>query len=251
LFAPVLFCGAMLGGVVGWLEHQWLGHVEMGAFALVGMGALFAGVIRAPITSVLIIFEMTGGYGLVLPLMIANMTSYLIARHFDPRNLYDALLEQDGIHLVQATGGAHGLERLQVTQAMTRDVHVLDANLQAAEALAAIGHKSYSQFPVVDASGRCLGLINQARLRRVIAEGVQEGSIAELVRLREYVYEHDPLIRAVVRMNAVGTRQLPVVEGNTQRLLGIIAMDDIFRAQAQAADSAEAAESSARPLLGG
>lgn len=99
LFAPVLFLGAMLGGSVGWLEHHWLGHSEMGAFALVGMGALFAGVIRAPITSVLIIFEMTSGYGLVLPLMIANMTSYVIARHFDPRNLYDALLEQDGIHL--------------------------------------------------------------------------------------------------------------------------------------------------------
>jgi chloride channel protein, CIC family len=110
LFAPVLFVGAMLGGAVGWFEHHWLGHVEMGAFALVGMGALFAGVIRAPITSVLIIFEMTGGYGLVLPLMIANMTSYVIARRFDPRNLYDALLEQDGIHLTPATGDARELE---------------------------------------------------------------------------------------------------------------------------------------------
>jgi CIC family chloride channel protein len=63
------------------------------------MGAFFAGVIRAPITSVLIIVEMTGGYELVLPLMSANMPSYLIARRFDQRNLYDALLEHDGIRL--------------------------------------------------------------------------------------------------------------------------------------------------------
>ena len=72
IFAPSLFVGAMLGGAIGYLDVGLLQHEEkqLGAFALVGMGAVFAGVIRAPITSVLIIFEMTGGYGLVLPLML-------------------------------------------------------------------------------------------------------------------------------------------------------------------------------------
>jgi CIC family chloride channel protein len=80
LFAPALFIGAMLGGGVGWLDQWAFGHSDMGASALVGMGAAFAGIIRAPITSVLIIFEMTGGYGLVLPLMIANTAAYVVAR---------------------------------------------------------------------------------------------------------------------------------------------------------------------------
>jgi hypothetical protein len=104
IFAPSLFVGAMLGGALGHLDVAILQHdrSQLGAFALVGMGAVFAGVIRAPITSVLIIFEMTGGYGLVLPLMLANMTSYMIARRWRPVPIYEALLAQDGVVLPHA-----------------------------------------------------------------------------------------------------------------------------------------------------
>ena len=99
IFAPALFIGGMLGGVVGILDISVLGSgsSEIGAFALVGMGAVFAGIVRAPITSVLIIFEMTGSYGLILPLMIANMSAYALARHYRPVPIYEALIEQDGI----------------------------------------------------------------------------------------------------------------------------------------------------------
>jgi len=72
---------------------------EIGSFAVVGMGAVFAGIIRAPMTSVLIIFEMTGGYGLVLPLMVANMSAYALARHWRHTPIYEALLLQDGVEL--------------------------------------------------------------------------------------------------------------------------------------------------------
>ncbi len=101
IFAPSLFIGGMLGGAFGMADVALFGHdpSEIGAFALVGMGAVFAGIIRAPITSVLIIFEMTGGYSLILPLMIANMTAYALARHLRPVPIYEALLEQDGVHL--------------------------------------------------------------------------------------------------------------------------------------------------------
>jgi CIC family chloride channel protein len=101
IFAPALFIGAMLGGTVGYLDVRLLHHSTdtIGAFALVGMGAVFAGIIRAPMTSVLIIFEMTAGYGLILPLMIANMTAYALARRWRKTPVYEALLEQDGIKL--------------------------------------------------------------------------------------------------------------------------------------------------------
>jgi CIC family chloride channel protein len=77
IFAPSLFMGGMLGGAVGYLVVIVFHHPadSIGAFAVVGMGAVFAGIVRAPMTSMLIIFEMTGGYGLVLPLMIANMNA--------------------------------------------------------------------------------------------------------------------------------------------------------------------------------
>jgi CIC family chloride channel protein len=101
IFAPSLFMGAMLGGAVGYLDVIVFHHSTdaIGAFAVVGMGAVFAGVVRAPMTSVLIVFEMTGGYGLVLPLMIANMSAYALARHWREVSVYEALLAQDGIHL--------------------------------------------------------------------------------------------------------------------------------------------------------
>lgn len=101
IFAPSLFMGAMLGGAVGYLDVAVFHHSSdaIGAFAVVGMGAVFAGVVRAPMTSVLIVFEMTGGYGLVLPLMIANMTAFALARHWQKVSIYEALLAQDGIDL--------------------------------------------------------------------------------------------------------------------------------------------------------
>jgi CIC family chloride channel protein len=101
IFAPALFKGGMLGGAVGYLDVTVFHHPadSIGAFAVVGMGAVFAGIVRAPMTSILIIFEMTGGYGLVLPLMIANMSAFALARHWRRIPVYEALLAQDGIHL--------------------------------------------------------------------------------------------------------------------------------------------------------
>ncbi len=101
IFAPALFMGGMLGGAVGYLDVTVFHHPadSIGAFAVVGMGAVFAGIVRAPMTSVLIIFEMTGGYGLILPLMIANMSAFALARHWRHTPVYEALLEQDGIYL--------------------------------------------------------------------------------------------------------------------------------------------------------
>ncbi|MGA9061707.1 MAG: chloride channel protein [Terracidiphilus sp.] len=101
IFAPALFMGGMLGGAVGYLDVTVFRHPadSIGAFAVVGMGAVFAGIVRAPMTSILIIFEMTGGYGLVLPLMIANMSAFALARHWRHTPVYEALLEQDGIYL--------------------------------------------------------------------------------------------------------------------------------------------------------
>lgn len=109
LFAPSLFIGGMLGGAVGFLDQIILHHSdnEVGAFALVGMGAVFAGSIRAPITSVLIIFEMTGSYGLILPLMIANMTAYVLAHHWRPTQFTRRYLSRTACICRIAGGRSH------------------------------------------------------------------------------------------------------------------------------------------------
>jgi CIC family chloride channel protein len=101
IFAPSLFMGAMLGGAVDYIDVAVFHHSSdaIGAFAVVGMGAVFAGIVRAPMTSVLIVYEMTGSYSMVLPLMIANMSAFVLARRWRHTPVYEALLEQDGIYL--------------------------------------------------------------------------------------------------------------------------------------------------------
>jgi CIC family chloride channel protein len=123
IFAPALFMGAMLGGSVGYIDVAVFHHSSdaIGAFAVVGMGAAFAGIVRAPMTSVLIVFEMTGGYGLILPLMIANMSAYALARHWRRIPIYEALLLQDGITLPQGRQPSEEQDRAEVpTPEVTR-----------------------------------------------------------------------------------------------------------------------------------
>ena len=101
IFGPTLYIGAMAGGAVGILAQRFAPFAvgDPGAYALVGMGALFAGIIRAPMTSVFMIFEITQDYQILVPLMVANLLSFVIARRFQTLTIYHALLEQDGVHL--------------------------------------------------------------------------------------------------------------------------------------------------------
>ncbi|MCU1383474.1 MAG: Cl-channel, voltage gated [Acidobacteria bacterium] len=101
IFAPSLYIGAMAGGAVGLVVHRIAPFPtgDPGAYALVGMGTLFAGIIRAPMTSVFMIFEITQDYQILVPLMVANMLSFMISKHYQPAPVYHSLLEQDGVHL--------------------------------------------------------------------------------------------------------------------------------------------------------
>jgi CIC family chloride channel protein len=243
IFAPALFIGGTLGGVFGYFDTTAFHHTgnELGSFALVGMGAVFAGIIRAPITSVLIIFEMTGSYDLILPLMISNMTAYALARHVRPKPIYEALLEQDAIYLPHKSGRvAHALERLHVANAMTVDPVTLSNKLTISEAVARIRNLEHSTYPVVDEGARFVGVISQARLRRLIAEGAGKERVKGHLDSRPHVLANYPLVRAMVRMDKSGVRQLAVVEGkNERRLIGILTMSDIVRAHARAAVAAD------------
>lgn len=215
------------------------------------MGAVFAGIIRAPITSVLIIFEMTGSYALILPLMIANMSAYALARHWRPVPVYEALLEQDGVHLPHRRGAvSHALEQLRVAEAMTTDIVALPAGMTVAEALERTGSYDFSTFPVVDDSKCFVGLISEARLRRTLAEGRGEQPVLHLVSKSTHVFPDQPIVRAVIRMNQTGARQLPVLNRkDANQLVGLLTMSDIVRAHARAALDADVTGQSATPEM--
>lgn len=236
IFAPALFVGGMLGGTIGYVDVEMFGHpaTQIGAFALVGMGAVFAGVIRAPITSVLIIFEMTGSYGLILPLMIANMTSYAIAKHYRPLPIYEALLEQDGIFLPTRKDAPHKLEEVPVEMAMTRDVVSLPGGMSAGEALKKIGSLQLSAFPVIDDERRVLGFVTPARLKRHLAEQEDGLPISKIAGRAVTVFPDTPVSRAILKMNQEKVLKLIVVERKSRnRLAGVLSMSDIIRIQAE------------------
>jgi CIC family chloride channel protein len=252
IFAPALFVGAMLGGAFGYCDVLLFGHghSQLGAFALVGMGAVFAGVIRAPITSVLIIFEMTGGYGLVLPLMLANMTAYALARRWRETPVYDGLLEQDGIQLPHPNTRAHPLEQLTVAHAMTTDVCALRAHESMRDAVAELHDRTFSVAPVIDEHGSALGCVPLDALRRA-ALASPDASVDPLITRLHSIRADALLAQAIVRMTDLGVRQLCVQEdGLDQRVVGIIAMSDVVRAHARAVSSDKtrwSVRSSAKP----
>ena len=101
LFAPTLFIGAMLGGAVGRAEHAFFPYlsIPVGAYALVGMGTLFAGILRAPMTSVFMILEVSGNYSIILPVIISNTVAYLISRSLQPVPIFNLISRQDGLDL--------------------------------------------------------------------------------------------------------------------------------------------------------
>lgn len=232
IFAPSLFIGAMLGGVVGYADVAAFGHESrtLGAFALVGMGAVFAGVVRAPITSVLIIFEMTGDYGLVLPLMIANMTAYVLARRWRKASIYEALLEQDGIVLPDDEHPPRGqdLGRATVADAMVRDVVTIPTRTPVVDALRLVEDRRHTFYPIVRANGSAVGVVRLAVLRAA-AGGSSTLTVDELAQVALSVEAHDSLTDAATRLVGSSTGVL-LVEGPEDGIVGILAKVDIVRA---------------------
>ncbi len=237
IFAPALFIGAMLGGAFGFLDVNVLNHGnnEFGAFALVGMGAVFAGIIRAPITSVIIIFEMTGAYSLILPLMLANATSYILAQRYRPKPIYEALLEQDGVKLPNhSRSNQKVLENITVGQTMSANPVSLKRLMTIAEAVKFAQGNNYSVFPVVDKNNRYVGMIGEARLRRMLAENNGEKTIAEFMETRPFILPEATLLEAVVKMHHLESRQIVVVNSKKEKLLaGLLTMTDIVLKQAE------------------
>jgi CIC family chloride channel protein len=179
---------------------------------------------------------MTGSYGLILPLMIANMTAYGLARRFRPTPIYEALLEQDNIFLPHRSRTVtHALEQVHVADAMQAEVVTLSPSMTIAQAVKHVQQYELTTFPVVDDRGICVGVITELRLRRTLAAGSGAAKVREFADRCQSVHPDQLLSRAVFRMDRAGVRQLAVVErSDGRRFLGIITMADIIRSQAKA-----------------
>ncbi len=230
IFAPSLFIGATLGGAFGSLDRTLFHHDDIGAFALVGMGAVFSATIRAPMTSVLIIVEMTSGYSLILPLMIANMSAYVIARRWRPEPIYEALLAQDGVHL-RDRAILNTLEVLRLDKLVARasgfaclalSAHPSDMLRESEE------HDDQKVFPVIDASRKFVGLVTREELMLLRGEPQLELLItaSDLMRPPIGVRMTDDMRTVFELMRAEGLREIPLLDED-ERVLGLIDEADV------------------------
>jgi chloride channel protein, CIC family len=233
IFAPVLFIGAMLGGTVGGVAHHFLPQftASPGAYALVGMGAAFAGIIRTPMTSVVLVFEVTRDYTIIVPLMIANLVSYFVSRKIQSKTLYEELARQDGIHLPIA--GSHVRPDARVVgQVMHKPEETLIATMTVADACTLAERSGLSTWPVIDDRG-LVGLISAEKLRSMKDDGKGAMRLAEAVDPAGFPHLHSDqsLDLALERMGASGLRVLPVVSRfNMQEMLGVVYLSDILNA---------------------
>lgn len=237
VLGPSLFVGGILGVAVWHLliYVEPNAAIARGGFALVGMGAVFAAVIRVPITSILLIFEMTYNYEIILPLMIANAIAYAVASRLSPLSIYEAFMFQDGIHLTTQPK-ADILSGITAASVMTHDVVTLPNDITVQEALGVVGSLEFSGYPVLNA-GRMVGLITTGDLRRLEGQG-RDKEMIEDVMVKKLVHAHpeQTLDTVVLKLAQRELSQLPVVSrADDTHLLGIITLRDIARAQAKMA----------------
>ena len=225
LFAPTLFIGAMLGGAVGGVERLLFPHFTgpVGAYVLVGMGALFAGILRAPMTSVFLVLEISGNYAIILPVIISNALAYLISRSLQPTPIFDLLSRQDGLDLPSLE---EDRERavLRVEDAMRVPTPQVALRLEALPPPEAVESLPGEFFLVQDFSGYWGGM-SKGRLRE-LASNHGSASAAHAQQLPHLHPDH-PLD---VAMRRIGDWPLlPVVhraDGN--KLVGVVSLADIL-----------------------
>ncbi len=229
IFGPSLFIGAMIGGTVGSVAHTFLPHVTAnpGAYALVGMGTAFAGIVRTPLTSVIMIFEMTRDYSIIVPLMISNLISFFISQQLQREPIYEALALQEGVYL--PTGESREeLAGVRVSEVMHSGVEPLPPDADMASAKRRFEQEKCNSWPVAD-SDYLQGIVSSHQIE---AASPPPATVRELVKSAgryPYVHLDHPLSYALERMRVKGVDVVPVVSrANIHQMYGIVALKDIL-----------------------
>ena len=224
VFAPTLFIGAMAGAAFGDVVSP-LSASPVGVFAVVGMGAAFAGAARAPMTAVLIIVEMTGQFSLILPMMLAVVIATGASRFLTRATIYTEKLRRRGDVLDDPVEGTLLGTRV-ASQWMTHAPEVLAASASVASALSALRRTKESALPVVD-GGRFVGLVSSLRLAELTQEGGSlDSPLSDLPLIDEAVPDSAPPTKVLEALRRTGLQALPVLD-NQRRVVGWVSERDL------------------------
>ena len=242
IFGPSLFIGAMIGGAAGSIAHTLFPAYTAapGAYALVGMGTAFAGIIRTPMTSVIMIFEVTRDYTIIVPLMISNLIAFFISYKLQKEPIYEALAHQDGVHLPTAESRS-AFSQIRIDQVMRSASAIYPPDAEVAAVAEQMRQWEYNAAPVADTRG-LWGMITKTKIENALAQGLAGGRLAEVLGENPschvlnaesfpHVHPDQPLTPALARMGAAGLDVLPVVSrGNLRELMGVVTLPDVLHA---------------------
>lgn len=232
VFLPSLYVGACLGTLVGTMANVILpgGAQEVSAYALVGMGAIFAGMMHAPLTPIVMLFELTHDYAIILPLMLGCILSVVVARRVNPTSFYKQILHHKGIFLGHEAEG-EVMKRGLVGDIMVAAPEVLTEGAGLDEIRTAVLDAGLDSIFVVDEQGRVSGFINGNQLAQRILKGeIQPESTAADLMGRErltLMLRTDTLAGAMLAFSRSGQEVLPVVDDD-RRLIGLVRRSEIF-----------------------
>ncbi|MEH2035903.1 chloride channel protein [Nostoc sp.] len=238
LFAPSLILGSCLGHIIGVSELYITGVGSPTTYALAGMGGFFSAVSKVPITAIVIVFEMTTDFNLVLPLMIVSVAAYLVADKVVPGSLYEKLLELKGITLTKEVAMEGALTKLTAKDVMQERVETLDAEMSLEEAMQAFARSHHRGFPVVEDS-KLVGIVTQSdllKIRESTNHTLSDRNLADIF-LKEIMTSVPMTVSPIHTLSNVlylldryQISRLPVVD--RRKLIGIITRADIIRAEA-------------------
>jgi CIC family chloride channel protein len=234
IFAPSLFMGAMLGTSVGTLLDAAFPGVAApaGAYGMVGMAAVFAGAARAPFSAILIIFELTGNYAIILPVMTAVVIATLVSRAITRESIYTLKLLRRGVDLEQEDLG-DVLRMTAVREAMTRNFPTVPAALPMNQLIRLFERSGHHGFPVLDEEGRLVGIVSESDITRQIdtAVGEQKKTARDIAAVNPLVAYPDQTLDRLIEAIEESEARLPVVSREDARqLLGVIGRHELISA---------------------
>ncbi|RJR44787.1 MAG: chloride channel protein [Desulfobacteraceae bacterium] len=240
IFAPSLFIGSMAGGFFGIAVNEYLPGVtaSAGAYSIVGMGALVSGTTHGPLGAILILFEMTGNYRIILPLMLACITSSILSGQLLKESIYTMKLVRRGVD-IRAGKEVNVLKSITVKEAMKNNVETIPENMSLGKLAEKIASSKYNSFPVVNEGGNLVGVLSYLDYHDVLFDPelrtlVVAGELA--TRSVVTVFVNDSLYTALDKITAKDFSILPVVDtSDPLRILGILTRRDIISAYNRAA----------------
>jgi CIC family chloride channel protein len=233
VFAPSLFIGVMLGSSYGSALHALFPAlpISAGAFALVGMGAVFAGAAQAPISAIFILFEMTGDYKIILPLMITCVISTLVVKNISRDSIYTLKLSRRGIDILKMKPNDL-MDRIRVMEAMTETLITVKESDTVRNTGLLIKSTSRRGFPVLDPEGKLTGIVTQKDINKALNSGKADIPVVEVMSRKLVVcHPEDTVTSALKKLGEQNIGRIPVVDSrDPSRLIGLITREAIIEA---------------------